>query len=236
MKYLIIVLLFTSCITQKKVNSWLNDHPTEAAGYCADHFPPDTTTKTIFQKVDSSGYIEANNRLSGYADSLFLRLDSLQHVLPTSDQPCPPRINLDSLRKEVDREVKKRLIPCVDSVVHINHTVVDRAREKQLQGKLDEKDGVISARDKRISELEAKVKAKNKWIWMFWILLALCGLYVLLKVRKLVPFVLIIGLFPSCLEQVELPQEPPEERDTTLPKTTDTLRISPDTIYSKTQT
>jgi hypothetical protein len=103
--------------------------------------------------------------------------------------------------------------------------VIDRAREKQLQGIIDQKDNTITARDKRITELEAKVKAKNKWIWAFWILVLIAGLYTLLKVRKLIPFVLVIGLFASCLEPVELPQEPPEEKDTTLPRKIDSMVI-----------
>jgi hypothetical protein len=186
MKYIIIVLLFTSCATQKKVNRWLNEHPAEAAGYCADKFPPDTTTKTVFQNVDSSGYKESYEDLSRLADSIFYRLDSLEHI-PVTNQRCPPRINLDSLRKVVDREIRKRLTPCVDSIQQVYHTVIDRAREKHLLGMLDEKDGVISARDKRITELDAKVKAKNKWIWMFWLLVVLIGGHTVLKITKKIP-------------------------------------------------
>lgn len=184
MKYLLIALLFASCMTQKKVNQWLDEHPTAAAGYCADHFPPDTTTRTVKSQADSSGYNEANDRMRGYADSLFYRLDSLQHLPATTNQLYPPRINLDSLKKEVNREIKSRLTPCVDSIEHVYHTVVDKAREKQLTGKLEEKDATITKRDTRITQLEGKVKAKNKWIWMFWILVTLNGAYVVMKAKK----------------------------------------------------
>lgn len=161
--------LISSCITQKKVNHWLDDHPTVAAGYCADNFPPDTVTRTVFQSVDSSGYLDAYLNMSYLADSLFYRLDSLQHV----PGAAPYKFNIDSLRKAVDKEIRKRLKPCVDSVVHITNTIIDKAREKQLQGKLDEKDVVITARDKRITELEAQVKGLKKWPWMFWGLVVL---------------------------------------------------------------
>lgn len=229
MKYIIIALLFTSCVTQRRVKSWLDNHPTEAAGYCADKFPPDTTTKTIFQQVDSSGYNEANSRLSSYADSLFYRLDSLQHVAPTKDRPCPHVINLDSLRKEVDREVKRRLVPCVDSVQHVYHTVINRARETQLQGIIEQKDKTIGARDKRITELETKVKAGKKWFWLFWAVVALIGLTIFLRLKRKLPFVILIFLFASCLDRVELPRELPDEKDTipVKPKQ-DTLVVLPD--------
>lgn len=184
MKYLIIILLFASCITEKKVTRWNNEHKTQAAKYCADTFPPDTLTKTVFKNVDSSGYYDAYMNMSYFADSLLNRMDSLTHAA-TPDKPYKP--NIDSLRKIVDKEIRKRLKPCVDSVVHITHTVVDRARERYLQGTLDEKDRIISTRDKRISELEVKVKAKNKWIWMFWGLVVLVVGYTLLKLRFKLP-------------------------------------------------
>lgn len=184
MKYIIIALLFTSCMTLKKAERWLNEHPTEAAGYCATTFPPDTTARIVKNEPDSAGYKESYEDLSRLADSIFYQLDSLQHIPPTADQPCPPRVNLDSLRKEVDREIRKRLTPCVDSIEFVYTTVIDRAKERHLQGKLDEKDAVISARDKRITELDGKIKSKNKWIWMFWILVALTGGYTALKITK----------------------------------------------------
>jgi hypothetical protein len=184
MKYLIITLLFTSCLTEKKVAKWNDEHKTQAAKYCADTFPPDTLTKTVFKNVDSSGYYDAYMDMAKLADSLFWQLDSLIHAA-TPDKPYKP--NIDSLRKIVDKEIRKRLKPCVDSVMHITHTVVDKAREKYLQGTLDEKDGIISARDKRITELEGIVKAKRKWVWMFWILVVLACGYALLKLRFKLP-------------------------------------------------
>lgn len=217
LKYLVVLLLFTSCVTQKKVKNWLDDHPTEAAGYCADKFPPDTVTRVITSKPDSTGYNDANDRMQRYADSLFYRLDSLQHAPRTEADPCPPRVNLDSLRKEVDREIRRRLTPCVDSIVYITNTVIDKARETQLRGLNEEKDKTISARDKRITDLEAKVKAKSKWIWMFWILVAILGISIFLKVKKILPFVLVVALFVSCIEerrQDPAERETPEERDT----------------------
>lgn len=179
---------FCGCITQKTVTRWLNEHPTEAAGYCADEFPPDTSTRVIYDSVDSKAYEEAYWELARYSDSLFNQLeDARNSFTPTANNPCPPAVNLDSLRKAVDKEIRTRLTPCKDSIKVVETTVIDRARERQLQGKLDAKDGVISERDKRITELETKVKGLRKWPWMFWGLVALIAVYVLLKLRLKLP-------------------------------------------------
>jgi hypothetical protein len=184
MKYLIILLvLFSSCINQKKVTSWLNNHPTEAAGYCADKYPPDTISRVITKNVDSADYFNAYMNMSYLADSLFYKLDSIQHLPPAER----PKINIDSVRKAVDKEIRKRLKPCIDTVKVVTNTVVDRAKETALKYLIDEKDKVITGQQKDIKELNDKVKAKNKWIWMFWGLVVLCGLYTLLKLRFKLP-------------------------------------------------
>lgn len=182
------MLMIAGCITESKVNSWLKDHPTKAAGYCADNYPPDTTFKIITGAVDTSGYQMALSNMHTYADSLFLALKMQRESFrPTPQEPCPPAVNLDSLRKAVDAEMRKRLTPCKDSIQKIVYTVVDKAREKQLQGKVDEKDGTITARDKRITELESNLKGLKKWPWLFWalVVLVLAGLYLNQKFKLL---------------------------------------------------
>lgn len=179
----LLLVLFTSCITQKKVNNWLDDHPTEAAGYCADNFPPDTISKVITKNIDSADYYNAYMNMAYLADSLFFRLDSIQH-LPPGERP---KINIDSLRKIVDKEIRKRLKPCVDSVVHITHTVIDKAREKQLQGLIDKKDFVIAEMQVRANEREDKIRSQRKWFWLFWALVVAAGLYTFVKVRYKLP-------------------------------------------------
>lgn len=184
MKYMIIAMVFlSSCLTENKVNRWLDDHEQQAAGYCAKRFPPDTLTKTVIEQTDSAGYYDAYMSMAYLADSLFYRLDSLQHLQPGER----PKINIDSLKKVIDKEIRKRLKPCVDTVRVVTNTVIDRARERQLQGVIDEKDNMVSARDKRNSELEAKVKAKNKYVWLFWIAIVLIVGYTALRLRGKLP-------------------------------------------------
>jgi hypothetical protein len=180
---------FCGCINQKKVTQWLDEHPTEAAGYCADRFPPDTTAQVSYDSVDTKSYYQAYEQLNSYADSLFDQLQQERNqFVPAPGQPCPPAVNIDSLRRVVDGEIRRRLAPCKDSIKYIKYTVVDKAREKQLQGKLDEKDDVISARDETISENAAKIKSQSKWFWLFWGMVGLNILYVFLKLKLKLPF------------------------------------------------
>lgn len=187
MKLLLIIfscLLLTSCVTQKKVNSWLDDHKTEAAGYCADNFPPDTITRTITQNIDSASYFDAYMNMSYLADSLFWQLDSLTHAA-TPDKPYKP--NIDSLRKLVDKEIRKRLKPCIDTVIHVTHTVIDKARETQLRGLVDKKDFVIAKMQVRADERENKIRSQRKWFFLFWGLVVAAGIYAFVKVRYRLP-------------------------------------------------
>lgn len=181
--YIILCLAFTSCVTQKKVNNWLDNHPMEAAGYCADNFPPDTVTRTVVENIDSAGYYDAYMNMSYLADSLFFRLDSIQHLPPGNR----PKINIDSLRKIVDKEIRKRLKPCIDTVIHVTHTVVDKARETQLRGLVDKKDFVIAEMQVKANERESKIKSQRKWFFLFWGLVVAAGIYAFVKVRYKLP-------------------------------------------------
>jgi hypothetical protein len=177
------IALMSSCVTQNKVNRWLNDHSTEAAAYCADNFPPDTVSKITTKNVDSSGYFDAYMNMAYLADSLFYRLDSIQNLPPEQR----PKINVDSLRKMVDKEIRKRLKPCIDTIVHVTHTVIDKAREKQLQGLIDKKDFVIAEMQVKANEREDKIKAQRKWFFLFWVLVVAAGIYAFVKIRYKLP-------------------------------------------------
>lgn len=162
----------------------MNEHEAAAVGYCADHFPPDTSTRVIFDGLDTAAYEAAYWEMARYADSLFNQLEADRNAFkPTPESPCPPPVNLDSLRKAVDVQIRKRLIPCKDSVKTVIKTIVDDAKVKHLQFKIDEKDAIISARDKRITELETKAASLKKWVWWFWGLVVVIAGYVVLKLR-----------------------------------------------------
>lgn len=185
MKYIIIIFLFCSCMSQRKVTSWLNNHPTEAAGYCADRFPIKEVTDTLYL-VDSSDYAKAYEELVRYTDSLTQvaldrRPDTVLHNSIAYITVPPSKKLIDSIRASVAVQLKRSLKPCIDSSRTIIRVQENTARVKELEGISRDKDRII------IDQVQ-RIKWQVRWIWWFWILVAINGAYVLLKVRKIIPF------------------------------------------------
>ena len=53
LKYLLIILLFSSCVTTNKVKRYLIEHPVKAAELCLEQFPQENKTDTIRVIKDS---------------------------------------------------------------------------------------------------------------------------------------------------------------------------------------
>lgn len=53
LKYLLIILLFSSCVTTNKVKRYLLEHPVKAAELCLEQFPQENKTDTIRVVKDS---------------------------------------------------------------------------------------------------------------------------------------------------------------------------------------
>lgn len=179
---IIILFFFTSCMTAKKAESYLNNDKVEAAKYCSETFPVIEKQEEKKVAVDSTHYKEAYEALSQKADSIFYRLDSLEHA-STPEHPYKP--NMDSLRAVVDKRIREGLKPCKDSIVTITVTKVDRARESYLQGMVDQKDATITKQQTTIADKDHKIAKQAKWVWYFWILVAALGLYTFLKIKKI---------------------------------------------------
>lgn len=107
MKYLFIILL-ASCTTQNKVTQWLNQHPTEAATYCADKFPPIITHDTSYVHDTI-----INTELIALIDSMYIQTH-------------------DTLYKVIKAKIK----PCISTTTTITKTVIDSARIVAINGKL----------------------------------------------------------------------------------------------------
>lgn len=182
---IIFVTLLSACVNQRKAEQWMDAHETKAAAYCSTRFPVDTVQKTVFKNVDSSGYLDAYLRVSDYADTLLWKLDYATHAA-TPDKPYKP--NIDSLRSAIDKEIRRRLKPCIDSVVYVQSTVIDHAREAVMQGELYEKDNLINTKDHLITDLQSDLKGARKWQWYFIGLIALIAGYIFLKIRFKLPF------------------------------------------------
>lgn len=198
-KYIIVataIVAASACVNEKKATRWMDENRPQAAGYCAERFPVDTTSRVTYLTPDSSKYKTAYVNLSAYADSLFKELQDARSIwIPTPASPCPPQVNLDSLRKVIDAQIKRGLQPCKDSVKVVNNTVVDprplialQAKFDALQAKCDQKDVTIGKRDQTITDQQAKLNKLRAYLWLFWGLIVLLIVYVLLKLRYKLPF------------------------------------------------
>lgn len=107
MRYLFIILL-ASCTTQSKVIQWLDKHPTEAATYCSDKFPPIITHDTSYVHDTT-----INTELVAYIDSMYIETH-------------------DTLYKVIKAKIK----PCISTTTTITTTVIDSARIVAINGKL----------------------------------------------------------------------------------------------------
>ncbi len=185
MKYLLIIMLFASCMTQKKAEGWMNAHENEAAHYCSAKFPVVPHTDTVYQAPDTSKYVEAKRNLEHTLNSV---LAELQRKTNTATPEHPYRPNIDSIRIVLAKDIRRGLEPCKDSTKFIKYTVVDRAREIYLQGILDARNKTIGDKDKLISTCQEKYAGAIKYVWMFWALVAAIVVYAILRFRfKLLP-------------------------------------------------
>ena len=185
----LMITAFMGCITQQKAKRWMNEHPQDAAGICAGQFPTDTTSKWIITAPDTSKYHTAYNDLSRYANDLLDSIVTMREVFkPTPQQPCPPPVNIDSLRKAIDKEIRKRLMPCKDSTREVIYTVPDKPKEKHLQDISDAKDQTISKRDNTITQLNNQIIGLKKYKTIVWVVIGLIALYIFLKLRFKLPF------------------------------------------------
>ncbi len=180
MKYLLIIFLFASCVTQKKAERWMNEHETEAAGYCSTKFPAQEKTVTVTKEADTAKFLEAYDNLEHTLDSA---LSELRRKAESATPENPYRPNIDSIRKVLISDLRRGLKPCKDSTITIIKTVVDRARERYLQGLIDQKDKTITDLQRQNAGLQDKLVGARKWAWYFWILIGAIGIYTFLRIK-----------------------------------------------------
>lgn len=153
-----ILMILSSCTTQKKVTRWLNEHPNEAAKYCADEFPIKESSDTAFV-IDSAGYEAAYWELWHYADSLLNERSKVEHDTAF----------IEKIRESIKTEIKWKLRPCIDSVKVVTKTVENTAKVKYLTAKIDEQISIITNMNNRNNELQQKITEKNRLLWIMWI-------------------------------------------------------------------
>lgn len=99
MRYILVLLLLSSCATERSVNKWLIKHPDDLVQVCDSVFPKRELIDTIYdgirhtypKGIDSEAYMKAYAQIWDYADSL----ESVLQGIDTTH-----RITIrDSLRK-----------------------------------------------------------------------------------------------------------------------------------------
>lgn len=129
MRKLLILLLFASCISQKKVEKYLEKHKDFTADFCSDKFPVWERVDTILT-VDTGFYEQAYNEMWHFTDSLLTRIDDLENT--KEFMYIPVKTNMDSLAEVVKAFLRRSLKPCKDSIMTVTRMVEDKARVQQL--------------------------------------------------------------------------------------------------------
>lgn len=157
------LLIHSSCTTEKKAITWLNNHEQKAAEYCAVKYPVKESVDSSY-KIDSANYNKAYYELWAYADSL----------LKEREKVSTDTVYFQTVREQIKTEIKWRLKPCIDSIKTITKTVENTAKVQALTLSLSVKDETISKRDLRITNLEGKLS------WYKQAFFSLCGLLLLI--------------------------------------------------------
>lgn len=162
-KLLAIVLLFCSCNAVKKAVKTFDDNPPAAALYCADRFPVrDTVIK---------------------GDTV-TTTDTVTNMLFFSDTTKV----LDTIRITITKPVTiTRTRTVIDTIVREN-----TARVAVMQNQVAACHETVGKRDAEITKLKADYNSmkgkRDRWRWLFWLMVGAAGAYVFLKIRKLIPF------------------------------------------------
>lgn len=112
MRWVIILLLFSSCASEQKAVRYFDRHTDLASKYCAAKFPIWERVDTVFTGLDSAAYNQAYYDLWAVVDSL-IRNPIIGIIYDT--------VRVDSIRTVTRYRVREVLKPCLDSnnVVYI---------------------------------------------------------------------------------------------------------------------
>lgn len=144
MRYLIVIglLALSGCINQRKVSCWLQENRAYGAGYCAKEFPFKEVEDTVVMYVDSSNFFEAYSEMSLYADSLI-------NVIRNQKTDT---INVDSLKRSIEKGIRRKLRPCIDSVKVVTRYIENTAKVEALELENKTLKDTITKRDQTVSE------------------------------------------------------------------------------------
>lgn len=195
--YFIIVFGVTSCTTERKAIKFLDKHPLVAADYCATKYPvkESVITEIKYVPADNKDYTNQINQAVNDRDSALTELEKLKEIAAkdksgncTHYQMQIPKLEntiakLSATIQRLNNEYEK----CKYDTVKTTITKIqeEQAKYSDLTIRYNDLDKQYAIQgDKLIREQ----KSSNSWMWRFIGLAGLVWVYVLLRVRKLIPF------------------------------------------------
>ncbi len=161
--YLVIGACFLfACNPVKKAIKTMDEHPAQAALFCASRFPA------------------KDSLIKGDTVTVRDTITSKETEIVTVD--CPPN-QKDTVR------ISKACPP--GKTIYVTNTIrdtivrVDKAKEKVLENNLTACQTTVTKVQGDYEDMKDK---RDKWRLWFWIMVGAAGVYVVLKVKKILPF------------------------------------------------
>ena len=184
MKYILFLLLLSSCVSIQKAERKLDSKPTESARYCMDRFSHDSIVIKTDTIVTTQPYEYSDILDSIHNSSLKLR-NALDKEHEAGDNMMMYNLLnqqgiIETLLNQVD-VLKKTFKPCKDTTIFSTKTnvITNTAREKYLEG--------VNAQDQE--KINRLTNGRNTWRWIGIIgsllFILLLALVVYSNVRKL---------------------------------------------------
>jgi hypothetical protein len=159
--------VLSGCTTAKKATRFMNEHPEVSAAFCAEKYPIDTVTTIKDSLVTDTLLLEDVKYLF---DTIYVEGKPL-----LIKQQCPP--------SKVITQTKYQTIERV---------VENTAKVAQYEIEVKQKEAIVAAKEAEITEYKAEAKQakEGRSKWRLWCLItwAVCGGYIFLKVRRIIPF------------------------------------------------
>lgn len=157
-----IVLALFACNSVSKAIQTFDKHQPAAALYCSQRFPAKDSIilgDTIIKRDT------VNNKET---DIITVECPPNQKDTVRISKPCPPGKTIYETR-----------------TIHDTIIRVDKAKEKVLENNLTTCQTTVTNLQKDYEDMKDK---RDKWRLWFWILLVAAGAYVVLKVKRIIPF------------------------------------------------
>lgn len=172
-RYILIAILFTSCINAKKATHYMRDHKDISSKVCAELYPVKADSSVSYT-IDTSAYEDALMEMTYVIDSLINNCHDAEGRIIVKD-------SLIHIRDSIIRTVV-RVKPCKDSVKTIiikeENTAALMACSAQLSAEHDHRIKAETARDLYKGQ-------KKNYFWIMIILAVALGISIFFHAKKM---------------------------------------------------